>query len=127
MPSFQGVPGRQSAFPPRRLQVQKSFQERSEWHCSSIKISMCHKNRFWAPLKLHLSSHWNPKIVILQGRGIKNQQFHFFLSSSRLNSNFHSFWPPWGSVWEPKAGPISMCHGGPGHRARFLKTSLIFN
>ena len=80
MPSSQRVPGWQSAFLPRGFQVQKSFQDRSEWHCSSIKMFKRHKNRFRAPLRLHLGSHWNPKIVILQGRGLKNHKNHFFHS-----------------------------------------------
>ena len=67
------APGRYSALLRRRFQVQKSFPDLSEWQSVSIIMLDWHKNRFKASLRLHLGVHGKQKMMILQGRGVKNQ------------------------------------------------------
>ena len=124
MASSQGIPGRQSAFPPRRFQVQKSFQERSEWHCSSIKIFKCHKNRFQAPLRLHLGSHWNRKIVILQGRCIKKSRKLLFPLLMASDLDFWSNLAALGASHEAQNQSFLHLHGYLKIRARFFMAQL---
>ena len=71
-----GGPGpgsRRHSVPPQpRFQVQKCFQDLSAKRGFSIIVFNRSINRFQASLRLHLGVHWDPKVVISQGRGVKN-------------------------------------------------------
>ena len=56
---------------------------------------------------LRLGLHWDPKLVILQGRGVKNQQIHFFQSGHLRNSIFDGFWSAWSLHKNPKIASLS--------------------
>ena len=74
------APGRYPTLPPRGFQVQKSFSELFEKQGLFLIVFKRCANRFQAFLRSYLGVHWNPKIVILQGRGIKKQYLWFFHS-----------------------------------------------
>ena len=58
--------------------------------------------------------------MTLHGRSVKSHQLHFFHSQQHTHLIFAGFWPPWGSLWEPKSRPLWFPHGGFSCRARLF-------